>query len=631
METRANYIAVGLFTLLAIVTVFAGIYWFENHGEDENLVPINVRIEGSVSGLGPASAVQFNGITVGRVDTLTLDQADPRFVIIRAMISASTPVRADTKASIGIRGLSGGAFLQLEGGSPAATPLLSVNATGADVATIEGDPAAVADLLERVSSIAGRTEEIMITLEKFVRENSDSLSRTLNNAETFSNALSENSDGVAKFMDSAGNVAISLERLATKLDGSINRAEEILQAVEPQSVKNTIDNIESFSQSLAEQRGEIDAMVATVNSTAQQLSTFSQNLNQSLAKADGVINKVDGVVSAVNPEEVANAVSGIGKSAQRAEQVLEAIDPTTVKTTLGNIEVFSKTLADQREQIASMMDTINQTAERLNAFSNDLSGTLTKVDGLASAVDPQDVASAAKSIENSAKRAEQFLNNFDADGLNDTIAQANATATRARQIVEGIDEKLVRDLLSNLGRASEDVSKLVAGIDAAKINSAVDNVSSAASGAREIIDDVARITGPLGERGQDVQKIVTDISELASRLNESSKRVDGILDQVNTFVGSNSTSGLMADVTQTLAEFRTAAQNFDKQVASAVRGINNFTKRGLSDTQGLIRDARQSLKGIDRVMRNLQNNPSSLITGAGGSRVRESSIGRVRR
>lgn len=631
METRANYIAVGLFTLLAIVTVFAGIYWFERYGEDENLVPIDVRIEGSVSGLGPASAVQFNGINVGRVDTLTLDQADPRYVIIRALISSSTPIRADTKASIGIRGLSGGAFLQLEGGSPTALSLLSNSTPGGAVASINGDPAAVADLLERVNSIAKRTEGIMATLEEFVRENSETMSRTINNAETFSNALAQNSDGVAQFMDSAGNVAVSLQRLASKLDGSITRAEEILQAVEPQSVRNTITNIESFSQSLAAQRNEIEEMVATVNTTAQQLNDFSKNLNQSLAKADGVISKVDGVVSAVNPEQVSNLVTGIERSTQKAEQVLAAVNPDSVGKTLGNIEVFSQTLADQRDQVSAVVDTINKTAEQLNGFSTNLNSTLSKVDKLASAVDPQVVASTADSIGKSAQRAEQLLENFDGDGLNQTIAQASATAERARQIIEGIDEQVVRDLMRNLGQASEDVSKLVAGIDAAKINSAVDNVSSAASGARVIIDDVSKITGPLAARSGDVQQVVTDISELAARLSEASKRVDGILDQVNTFVGSDATTGLMADVSQTLLDFRTTARSFDKQIASAVRGINNFTKRGLSDTQGLIRDARQSLNRFDRVMRNLQSNPSSLLTGAGGSRVRESSIGRARR
>ena len=131
METRANYIAVGFFTLMAIIVVFAVIYWFGRYGEDDNLVPIDIRIQGSVSGLGPASLVQFNGIDVGRVEGLSLDHADPKIVIVRALINKATPVREDTKATIGVRGLSGGAFVQLEGGGAESASLLGAANLGA--------------------------------------------------------------------------------------------------------------------------------------------------------------------------------------------------------------------------------------------------------------------------------------------------------------------------------------------------------------------------------------------------------------------------------------------------------------------------------------------------------------------
>ena len=81
METRANYIAVGLMTLVAIVAAFFFIYWAGNYEGGDDRRALNVRIVGSVSGLAVGSAVQFNGIDVGRVTALGLDQSDPRFVI----------------------------------------------------------------------------------------------------------------------------------------------------------------------------------------------------------------------------------------------------------------------------------------------------------------------------------------------------------------------------------------------------------------------------------------------------------------------------------------------------------------------------------------------------------------------
>ncbi len=538
METRANYIAVGFFTLVAVVTVFAVIYWFGRYGEDDNLVPIDIRIRGSVSGLGPASLVQFNGIDVGRVSGLSLDSADPRYVIIHSKINQATPVRSDTRASIGIRGLSGGAFIQLEGGSPTAPALLGPGVENSgEVPVISGDPSALSDLLTRVNSIAARTDDLMEKLENFIQANSDTVTRTLNNAETFSQALAQNSDGIGRFMQSAGDVAVSLQKMSEKLDGSLIRVEEILAAVEPQAIRNTIQNVETFTASLAEQRDQIAAVVDTINNTADQLNQFTVNLN-------GTLEKVDGVVSAVDRETVIATISNINRSAERAEQLLSA---------------------------------------------------------------------------------------FEGEGLNNTITDAQAVASQARRILDNVDENQVRTLIGDLSKASSDVSKLLDAIDAAKINEAVENISTAAEGAQTIVSDVAKVTAPLGARAQDIDRIVSDASELASRLNESSKRVDDILVQVGDLVGSGVTDGLMADVKSTLAQFRQTAANFDRQVSSIAGNVNAFTKRGLADTQGLIRDARQSLNQFDRVMRNLQSNPSSLITGAGGSRVRESSGTRVRR
>ena len=118
---------------------------------------------------------------------------------------------------------------------------------------------------------------------------------------------------------------------------------------------------------------------------------------------------------------------------------------------------------------------------------------------------------------------------------------------------------------------------------------------------------------------------------MANRLNEASVRVDAILVKVDSLVGSGATDGLMSEARQTLAQFRTTAESFQRQFSSIAANVDVLTKRGLADTPGLIRDARQSLKQFDRVMRNLERNPSSLLTGAGGSRIRESSGSRVRR
>ena len=157
METRANYIAVGFVTLLMMVLAFLFVLWLCNSTGSGERSLLDVRIRGSVSGLTQGSSVQFNGIDVGRVVGLQLDANDPRFVIARTEILSSVPVRSDTSASIGVRGLSGGAFIQLQGGTKDAIALLQTPTPDGSPPVILGDPSTMTELMARVNQNAGKS------------------------------------------------------------------------------------------------------------------------------------------------------------------------------------------------------------------------------------------------------------------------------------------------------------------------------------------------------------------------------------------------------------------------------------------------------------------------------------------
>lgn len=563
METRANYIAVGFFTLVALVSAFAIAYWLGRFGERDNLVPVVVRVQGSVSGLVKGSLVQFNGIDVGRVSGLEQDPQDPRFVRVNIRVNKATPVRKDTRATIGIRGLSGGAFIQMEGGTPGAQSLLEDYVEGDAPPIITGDPAALSDLLERVNGIATRAETILGALETVVIANQQSATNTVRNVEQFSAALAQNSDGIALFMESAGEIAKSLDGLSGKLSTSLTQIEGILGAVEPEQIRSSIANVESFTKTLSDQRDGITQVLTSISNSAIELNNATQQINQTL-------KKVDGVVSAVTPEQAARLARDAEFAVKRASEIMASVDATTIRQ---SVDDASQTIARAR----SLVDGVDQ--QKINKTVDDLSGT---------------VAS-------------------------------------ARELVEGLDRDAVNDLVSELNNASQNVTKLLAAIDANRINKAVDDISGAAEGARKIVSDVDKVTSQVANRGDDVEQIITNTAELTRSLNGTAKQINGVIAQVDTLLNGDAGSGLLADVRETLSAFRQTARGLDARIAEVSRSLTNVTSRGLRDTQVLIRDAGQSLNRIDRVIRNLQNNPSSLITGAGGSQVRETTGGRPRR
>ncbi|MEL6504571.1 MAG: MlaD family protein [Pseudomonadota bacterium] len=621
METRANYIAVGLFTVLALVVALALVYWYGRLGDANDQLPVNIRIQGSVSGLSSGSVVQFNGISVGRVESMRIDPTDPRFVIVRTRVDAATPIRRDTRATIGVRGLSGGAFISLKGGTPDAPVLLASNTADGTVPTIPGDPAALADLLERVGGIAARAERTLATLENFVNRNDKTVTDTLNNVKTFSDALSENAEGVGTFLKSAGDVAQSLQGLSEKLDGSLTRAEQILAAVDPAKVGQTVNNVEEFTKSLADQRDQVTEIISSANRTAKRVEEFTETLGTSVGKIDGVVARLDEVAQAVEPARVSSLLTNLDEASKRADGLLAAVQPEKVQSLVDD-------LAATTAQVRAVTQGIEATA--ISTLIADASRATRSIATAAEAVNGEQISQTLASIDATAKRAERIVAAVDETKISKMVDDLSATTARARQVVDGIDPTTLQVLLKDLSRASQNVATLTAAVDAARVNAAMDNFSKAAEGAQTIVADVGKVTERLGARSGDVDRIFDDATQLTARLNESSKKVDAVIDRVDRLLGAESTNSLVADLRATLAEFRRTARNFNTQVTQVSAGINRFTGRGLANTQTLIRDAGRSINRLDRVIRNLESNPSALISGAGGSRIPESS-GRPRR
>lgn len=437
METRANYIAVGIMTLVALVAAFLFIFWIGNYNDSRDTAEMDIRIRGSVSGLGVGSAVQFNGITVGRVIALQLDAQDPRIVVARAAIRPDVPVRKDTRASIGIRGLSGGAFIQLEGGTPNAPALFASNST--TVPTINGDPSTISELMNRVNAIAARTERVMDGLETLVDENKSSVTQTIKNAEIFSKALADNSDGVDRFLSSAEGMAKSIEGLSGKLDGSLARAEKILAAIDPATVKKTVEDI---SASAASARSIMDGV--------------DQESVRNLITEMGVASKkVTTLLAAVDAEKINKAMDSFAAAADGAKKVVEDASKFTGKIS-GRADDIDQLITDASQLASRLNASSGKIDEVLNAFSKLLGSGETSGLFADARATLKEFRRTARNLNNQISSVAANINKFTGRGLSDTqglISDARQSLRRIDRVIRKIENNPA-GLLTGSGQSS---------------------------------------------------------------------------------------------------------------------------------------------------------------------------------
>src|ERR1700754_2665514 len=188
METRANYVLIGAFTLAVMAAAFGFVLWFQSLHTTMARSPLRVIFEGPATGLRNGGSVNFYGIRIRAMISVKLD--NPRRVVALAMVENKAPIRKDTLVGLEFQGLTGVAAISLKGGEENASPV-PLDEDGVPVLT--ADPHALQDV----------TEAIRATLQnvnRLVAENQQSVKNSLRNLETFTAALARNSEKIDNVM-----------------------------------------------------------------------------------------------------------------------------------------------------------------------------------------------------------------------------------------------------------------------------------------------------------------------------------------------------------------------------------------------------------------------------------------------
>jgi phospholipid/cholesterol/gamma-HCH transport system substrate-binding protein len=433
METRANYVIVGIFTLTAILAAFAFVYWTAAIGDRGETVMLRVRIPGSASGLGRGSFVLFNGVKVGDVKRVYIDVNNPAAAIADTEVDQSTPITKSTRADIGLAGLTGQANIELKGGDPKEVKLLDQAEAEGHIAEIVANPSAVTNLLQTAQDIFGRADKVLSELEGFTRDVRGPLTQTVQNVQTFSDALAKNSAGIDKFLESVSALANELQGVSGKLDGTLKAAEGLLNSVDKDQIKQIVANINTVTGNLKETSGQFDKVVRNVDTAVGSINDFARN-------TQGTLAKVDGVLDSINPQDVRAALANIQKASENANKAAADIAKVTDK------------FADRAGDIDQTIDDARQLAERLNNASVRVDGILVKVDKLLGSGQADGVMADARQTLKSFKQV--------ADTLNARLG--TITDNLARFSGQGLQnvEALVQDSRRSINRIENAVTDL---------------------------------------------------------------------------------------------------------------------------------------------------------------------------
>jgi phospholipid/cholesterol/gamma-HCH transport system substrate-binding protein len=248
MKARASNLMIGSTTLVVIAAAFIGFLGFKKiHGIAQR-GQLRIVFEGSASGLHKGGSVNFDGIQVGEIKSLKLD--NPRKVVALVTLDNSAPIRKDTVVGLEFQGLTGVAAISLIGGAATAPPV-----------------PLTADLTETQS-----IRDTLHSVDRILVGNQAVVKDALVGFETYTTTLVSKGDAIDSVMGKASSAFESFDSAMTKIDDLVpglgkGSAEDLYDKV--RNIRELADSFNKRSAAYMEEgrRSLVDISQAAVRVT----------------------------------------------------------------------------------------------------------------------------------------------------------------------------------------------------------------------------------------------------------------------------------------------------------------------------------------------------------------------------
>lgn len=279
MESKVSYTWVGLFVLLLGTSLVAAVLWLSAGGFNRKVYDTYlVYMSESVSGLNYEAPVKYRGVEVGRVKGLSLDHGER--VRLELQIERGTPIKVDTVAVLRVQGLTGVAYIELEGGTRNAPALQAEN--GDTYPVIKTKPSllmrldtAVTDLLTTLNRVSNSLEDVMDA------DNRKALKKTLADMAVLSDTL-----------------------VAHKAD-----------------IETSLRAMARTTENTAKASGELHELIGQMQASAQALGQMGKDVSRSTAAVNRTMDKADDSVNRLNEEVLPQLTQTLGEVQGLSEEL----------------------------------------------------------------------------------------------------------------------------------------------------------------------------------------------------------------------------------------------------------------------------------------------------------------------
>jgi phospholipid/cholesterol/gamma-HCH transport system substrate-binding protein len=267
MENKSHAIGAGAFVLVLAALLVALAAWLTRDTGEHRVFEISSR-EG-VTGLQRQAGVRYKGVTVGRVQSITLDPETVGNVRILIGVDDSAPITKSTFASLGFQGVTGLAFIQLDDAGESKEPLVS---TGDTLARIPMRPGLMSRLTDQGAGLLVKLDDASQRVNQLLAP--DNQKKLMDAVDNLGQAAA-NISQLAKTANQSNLPALAQEASVT-LKGLRETSDRLGDSAD--SVRTSADAFKIMSSRMTEPGGTLD----DISQGSEALQATGQTLNTTL-------------------------------------------------------------------------------------------------------------------------------------------------------------------------------------------------------------------------------------------------------------------------------------------------------------------------------------------------------------
>lgn len=288
MESKVNYTLVGAFVLLISGLLIAFAFWLGKYNDrTSSYTHYKVYLTESAAGLAPEAAVKFNGVDVGKVDSIRINPQNSEEIELTLKVKKDTPIRTDSTAILKFFGITGLAFIEIKGGSRKSPLLINSDDT---IAVIPTAPSLIKRLDETLSSVITKLSDTLDhTNAVMSTQNTKNFSQTLNNLKILTYRINAYQNDIDLLLKNSIQTEQHIDETMIKVGDSANTVKssmETFKVTMNERLSPTMKSWETTSKKTNALLEKIDASMNRGDYDLQAIAaTSSVELNELLAQS----------------------------------------------------------------------------------------------------------------------------------------------------------------------------------------------------------------------------------------------------------------------------------------------------------------------------------------------------------